>query len=153
MMKDDETLPENYLISSEISYKLPRKILESPKLNLSNSPENYYPSPEKVDLIVNTSSQKRPKLLKSANLSIETSEDRMFFTQQNLINKENEFLHKEDEMRKQIIDLEEQLQIAHNYNLTQQEEFAKFEKLVASFLVNFRDENMIVFDKGAIDFF
>ena len=62
-------------------------------------------------------------------------------------------MHKEDEMRKQIIDLEEQLQIAHNYNLTQQEEFGKFEKLVAGFLVNFRDENMVVFDKGAIDFF
>jgi hypothetical protein len=46
---------ENYLISSEISIG-PRRTLEPPKLFLTNSPENYFPSPEKIDIQVNTSS-------------------------------------------------------------------------------------------------
>lgn len=60
LMQNNHEQSKNFVISSEISYQFPlssKKILESPKmLNLSNSPENFFPSPEKVDLVLNSSS-------------------------------------------------------------------------------------------------
>ena len=76
----------------------------------------------------------------------------MFFTAQNAINKENEVHSMVDQYQKKIQDLEEQLQIAHMYNMTQTEEFNKFEKLISGFLCNFRDENMPISDPRGLDF-
>ena len=59
-----------------------------PKLNLSNSPENYNPSPENLEIQVNTSSQKRPKL---KGLKIQTYEDSSYFLTERSPSKENSF--------------------------------------------------------------